>query len=374
MAEKPFGKLKMLPIFEPSLNKNEIKKNLINCIEKNWISSQGSFVKKFEKKIAKLHNVKYALAVSSCTSALHLALVSLGLKKNDEVICPALTFIAPANMIILSGFKINLVDINKETLNLDLIDLKKKINPNTKAIVVVHQFGHAADMDEIIKLSKKYKIKIIEDNAESMGGYYKNKILGSIGDIATLSFFANKIITTGEGGAILTNKKNIYKKCLMMRDHGMSIKKRYEHKMLGFNYRMTNLQAAVGISQINDFNKIIKIRNKQMNLYYSLLKGNKNFELRQFANWCTPVHWLMTIILKKKEDKKRIIKYLKDYKIECRPMINPVNKAKQFNHINLYFKNAMFISERSIHLPSSTNLSDEEIKKISTKVINFFNK
>ena len=364
----------MFPIFEPYLNHDEIKRSLLDCIDKNWISSQGSLVKAFEKKLANFHKIKYALVTSSCTSALHLALMSLGLNKNDEVICPALTFISPANMIILSGLKIKLVDIDKSTLTIDIKDLEKKISHKTKAIIVVHQFGHSANMDEIIKLSKKYNTKIIEDNAESMGGYYKDKILGTIGDISTLSFFANKIITTGEGGAILTNNKKIYKSCLMMRDHGMSLKKKYDHRMLGFNYRMTNLQAAVGISQIRNFSQILKKRNRQMKLYYELLKDNNNFQLREFANWCTPVHWLLTIILKNKKDRNNIINFLKDNNIESRPMINPVNKAKHFSNINLKYKNADFISERSLHLPSSTNLSEDEIYKISNKFINFFRK
>ena len=184
----------MFPIFEPYLNHDEIKRSLLDCIDKNWISSQGSLVKAFEKKLANFHKIKYALVTSSCTSALHLALMSLGLNKNDEVICPALTFISPANMIILSGLKIKLVDIDKSTLTIDIKDLEKKISHKTKAIIVVHQFGHSANMDEIIKLSKKYNTKIIEDNAESMGGYYKDKILGTIGDISTLSFLQIKLL------------------------------------------------------------------------------------------------------------------------------------------------------------------------------------
>tara|TARA_B100001093_G_C26786599_1_gene996968 strand:+ start:182 stop:1276 length:1095 start_codon:yes stop_codon:yes gene_type:complete len=362
----------MLPIFEPYLDKNEIKKLVNKCIDSNWISSQGSNIKKLESNISKYHKSKYALVTSSCTSALHLALLSLNLKHHDEVICPALTFISPANMILLSGLKIVLADINLETLTLDINDLKKKITNKTRAIIVVHQFGHSAEMDEISKICKKYKIKIIEDNAESLGGYYKNKMLGTIGDVATLSFFGNKIITTGEGGAIITNNKRIYQSCLVMRDHGMSLKKKYDHRMIGFNYRMTNLQAAVGMSQFKKLPKILKIRNKQMKLYYSLLSNNENFALRGFKNWCTPVHWLMTLILRDKKNKNKIIKFLKENNIEARPMINPVNRARHFRYIKNKFLNAEFISERSIHLPSSTNLKEINIERISKVILSFF--
>ena len=196
----------MIPIFVPYLNK-KAKKYVSQCIDTNWVSSQGTYIRKFEKALAKYHGVKYCIATSSCTSALHLAIKSLNLGKSDEVICPDLTFIAPANMIVLSEAKLKLVDINPETLAIDHKQIEKKITKKTKAIMVVHQFGHSADMDPIMKIAKKYNLRVIEDNAESIGGKYKGKKLGTIGDVATLSFYANKIITSGEGGALLTNSK-----------------------------------------------------------------------------------------------------------------------------------------------------------------------
>ena len=198
----------MIPISEPYLSK-KAKKYLNNCFDANWISSQGPYIKKFEKSLAKYHGVKNCILTSSCTTALHLALKSLNIREGDEVICPDLTFIAPANMIILSGAKLKLVDVDPSTLAIDHKQIEKKITKKTKAIIVVHQFGHSADMDPIMKIAKKYKLKVIEDNAESIGGKYKGKKLGTIGDVATLSFYANKIITCGEGGAILTKSKKL---------------------------------------------------------------------------------------------------------------------------------------------------------------------
>ena len=365
----------MINIFEPYLDKREIQKNINYCVANNWISSQGKFVKEFEKSLAKYHGVKYCISTSSCTTALHLSIKALDLKKDDEIICPSLTFIAPANMIILSGAKLVLVDIDRDTLTLDPNKIEKKITKKTKAILVVHQFGHAAHMDEIRKISKKYKLKIIEDNAESLGGSYKKKKLGTIGDVTTLSFYANKIITTGEGGAILTNSKKIANKCSILRDHGMSKKIRYKHLDLGFNYRLTNLQAAVGVSQVKNLKKILKKRNIQRVFYEKNLIDNKNFYFRKFSSWTTSIHWLFTIFLIDKKKRNRLIIFLKKNKIDVRPMIFPVNEAL---HMKKLFKSKDFpvareISYAGLHLPSSTDLSKREILFICKKINDFFN-
>ena len=365
----------MIPIFQPYLSKIA-KKNLDLAINTNWISSQGNFILKFEEKLKKYHNMKYCLVTSSCTSALHLSILSFGFKEGDEIICPSLSFIAPANMIVLSKLKLVLVDIDKDTLNLDLEKAEKKITKKTKAILIVHQFGHSADMEKLMALKKKYKLKIIEDNAESLGGKFKNKLNGTFGDITTLSFFANKIITTGEGGAILTNNKKLYIKCKEMRDHGMSIKKKYFHIRMGFNYRMTNMQAAIGLSQINEIRKILAIRNQQMKFYYSLLKNENYFIKRKFKNWCLPVHWLMTITLKKKNLRNKLIKYLKKRGIESRPMINPIEDAL---HLEKYRDRkqsivAKKISTNSLHLPSSTSLTANQISYICSTLNAYFKK
>ena len=309
---------------------------------------------------------------SSCTTALHLSLSALGIKKGDEVLCPALTFIAPANMIALTNAKIKLVDIDPLTYTIDPKLIEKKITKNTKAIIVVHQFGHAAKMDEIMKIAKKYNLKVIEDNAEGFCGYYKNKKLGTIGDMSTLSFYANKVITTGEGGAILTNNTKLAEKCKLLRDHGLQKKNSYKFVDLGFNYRMTNLQAAVGISQMMYLKKILTIRNRQMKLYYELLSKNPSIKMRKFSNWCKPVHWLTNISLKKQKLRDKLILFLKKNKIDARPMVPPVHHSTFFKK---FIKEKFIISERvsktSLHLPSSTQLEIKQIKKICKKINNF---
>jgi perosamine synthetase len=277
-------------------------------------------------------------------------------------------------MVLLANFNLRLVDIDSKTLTIDPIQLKKKITKRTKAIIIVHQFGHSAHMDEIMSICKKNNIFVIEDNAESLGGKYKGKLLGTFGDITTLSFFANKIITTGEGGAIITNSKKYYDLCSQMRDHGMSLKKKYFHTKLGFNYRMTNLQAAIGLSQISEYKKIINIRNKQLEFYNFNLKNlEKYIEIRSFQKWCQPVHWLMTIKIKKNGLRNNLLKFMKEKGVDCRQMVNPVFEAlylkKKFNPAE--FRNSINISKNSLHLPSGTSLTKYNIEYVC-KMLNFF--
>lgn len=363
----------MIPIFEPFLSGNE-KKYLMDCIDSTWISSQGKYITEFERLLADYHGLEYGIATSNCTTALHLAIKALGIGPGDEIICPDLTFIAPANMILLSGADLKLVDIDPETLAFDIELLEKAITAKTKAIIVVHQFGHAAPMDEIMALAQKHSLKIIEDNAESIGGKYKGKLLGTFGDISCFSFFGNKIITSGEGGALLTNNKELAVRCRELRDHGMASYKKYLHVDLGYNYRMTNMQAAIGLAQMERLPEILDIRNRQMKLYYELLADVPQIKLRSYASWCEPVHWLMTFALTEKYDRDKFLEYMYAKGVECRQMIYPVHQAMHL--VNLYndkdFKNSVSVSRQSVHLPSSSSLSDEHVHLICDTVKSFF--
>ena len=362
----------MIPIFEPYFTGNE-KKYLMDCIDTSWISSQGEYILKFEQALADYHDIDHAIVTSNCTTALHLSLKALGIGPGDEVICPDLTFIAPANMVVLSGAKLVLVDIHPETLTIDPDLLEKKITKRTKAIIIVHQFGHAAEMDEIMALAQKYNLKIIEDNAESIGATYNGKLLGTFGDVSTYSFFGNKIITTGEGGAVLTDDENIAIKCRELRDHGMNHKQKYHHVDLGYNYRMTNMQAAIGLAQIEKLDHILSLRKEQMNFYYNELENVEGISLRQFTDWCKPVHWMMTLTLDDKYNRDDFLLYMKRNGIDCRQMIHPVHRAEHFQKLFEFniFNNSEYISDRSVHLPSSTLLKKSEINKVSAIVKNY---
>ena len=367
--------LARIPIAEPLFFGNE-KKYLEDCINSNWISSQGGYIEKLEKALAGYHNLEHAVVTTNCTSSLHLSLKALGIREGHEVICPDLTFIAPANMIVLSGAELVLLDIDKTTLTIDPSLIERKITNKTKAIIIVHQFGHAAHMEEILSISKKYNIKVIEDNAESIGGKYKGKLLGTFGDLSTYSFYANKIITTGEGGAILTNNSEVALKCRELRDHGMNHKKKYHHTDLGFNYRMTNMQAAIGLAQIENIDEILNLRRQQMDLYYDELSSLQGITLRKFEDWCEPVHWLMTITLDKVYDRNNFISYMESRGIDCRQMINPVHHAEHFRdkYSDNDFVNSINISKQSVHLPSGLGLTKKQISYISESVNDFVKK
>ena len=360
----------MIPIFEPDLSGNE-KKYLGEAINSGWISSQGKFINHFEENFAKKFGKEYGVATSNCTTALHLSLIALGISRGDEVICPDLTFIAPANMITLTGAKPVLVDVEKDTLALDPSLVKKAITIKTKAIIVVHPFGHSARMKELEEIATLNKIPIVEDNAESPGGTYKGKILGSFGKISCFSFFANKILTTGEGGMILTDDQELYLYLKELRDHGMSRHRKYLHVALGFNYRMTNMQAALGLAQLERLDEILDKRHKQEKFYTELLSQSEKLIIRPKQNWAGTVHWMMTVQLKKEGMRDKILEFLIDNGIDCRQMVFPIHSAQ---HFRLEFDQKKFpvsnqISLNSIHLPSSTNLKRESIEKISQTLI-----
>ena len=273
----------------------------------------------------------------------------------------------------IAGAKLVLVDIHPETLTIDPQILEKKITKKTKAIIVVHHFGHAAHMDEIMSLATKNNVKIIEDNAESISATYKEKLLGTFGDVSTYSFFGNKIMTTGEGGAILTNNDETAIKCRELRDHGMSHKQKYHHLDLGYNYRMTNMQAAIGLAQMEKLDEILALRRSQMENYYNELSNVAGIKLRQYADWCEPVHWMMTITLDDRYDRDKFLDYMKKSKIDCRQMINPVHHADHFksNYTEHEFLNSVSISKQSAHLPSGLGLTKKQLKKTVKKIIRF---
>lgn len=359
----------MLPIFEPYLSERE-HSYVEDCLRTNWISSQGSYITRFEELLAAYHGVGHAVATSNCTTALHLALAAMGIGPGDEVICPALTFIAPANMIELAGARVVLADIDPETLNIDPEDMARRITQRTKAVIAVHQFGHAAPMDEIGALARTYGLRVIEDNAESPGGRYRGQLLGTLGDAACYSFFGNKILTTGEGGAVITDDPELAGLCRVLRDHGMSRERRYHHVALGFNYRMTNLQAAVGVGQMERVEEILDTRRRQLARYESLLDGLPGLSVRKFADWCEPVHWMMTVTLDEELDRDALLAFLRINGVDGRQMVNPVHHAEHFRSRwrPEEFPVAVDISRRSLHLPSSLTLTDDAMDRVAAVV------
>ena len=251
------SKFKFIPVSIPHVSNDDIH-SINKVIKKGWISSDGPEVKTFEKKFSKKINRKYSIAVSNGTAALEIAVKALGIKKNDEVIIPNFTIISNALAVIKQNAKPVLVDCDLETWNMNLDEIEKRINKKTKAIIVTHIYSFSNDMDKILKICKKYKIFLIEDAAEVLGLKYKNKMCGSFGDISTFSFYANKQVTCGEGGMISTNNRRLYEKCKSLRNLCFGKIQRFNHDDIGWNYRMTNIQAVLGINQLKRLDKIVQ--------------------------------------------------------------------------------------------------------------------
>ena len=306
---------KRIPLYEPSLSNDE-KRNVLKCLNKNWISSKGEFIKKFEDSFKKKFNYKFATVTTNGTTALHLSLLSLDIKKNDEVIVPNLTYIAPVNAVKYIGAKPILTDINSKTWLMNTKDILKKINKRTKAIILVHLYGSSYDLNEIKKIKKKYKIKIIEDCAEAIGTKFNKKYVGSVGDVSTFSFYGNKTISTGEGGMLITKKNFIYKQIVKFKSQGLDIFKKknnyYNHEVVGYNYRMTNICAAIGYSQLKQIDRFID-RKKKINKLYKKLLSNK-IEFQVIHPLCKSTFWLVTILFKNSSIRNKVVSYLKKKK------------------------------------------------------------
>jgi perosamine synthetase len=246
----------MIPVCIPLLGEKELE-NVIDCIKTNWISSKGKYVEEFEDKFAKYCGCKYGVTTTSGTTALHLALASIGVGKGDEVIIPASTMIATAFAVVYCDATPVLVDAEPETWNIDVAKIEEKITDRTKAIMPVHIYGHPCDMDPIMKLAKEHDLYVAEDAAEAHGAEYKGKKAGGIGDIGCFSFYANKIITTGEGGMVVTNDEEIAERAKSLRNLSFPKEKRiYLHSEVGYNYRMTNIQAAIGLAQFERIDEL----------------------------------------------------------------------------------------------------------------------
>jgi perosamine synthetase len=254
-----------IPVYQPSLKGNE-KKYVNECLDSTWISSKGKFVNQFENAFAEYVGVKHAATVSNGTVAIHLALLALGIGEGDDVIVPTLTYIASVNSIAYTGANPVFVDSLQDSWQIDPADVVKKITPRTKAIMAVHLYGHPCDMDALMEICKKHDLFLIEDCAEAIGTLYKGKHVGTFGDISTFSFFGNKTITTGEGGMVVTNDETLHDRSLHFKGQGLAKHRQYWHDVIGYNYRMTNICAAIGLAQLEQIEQVL-IEKKKSSRY-----------------------------------------------------------------------------------------------------------
>ena len=367
---------KFIPVNTPLINNSDAL-SVSKSIKSGWISSEGPSVKEFEKKIAKFLDRKFGCAVSSGTAALEIAIRSLGLKKNDEVIMPSFTIISNAMAIVNSSAKPILVDVNLNTWNIKLEDIEKKITKKTKCLMIPHIYGLSNDMDEIMKIAKKYNLYVIEDAAEVLGLKYKNKPCGSFGDISILSFYANKHITTGEGGMLLTNNLNLNNNFKDLRNLCFGSKNnRFNHYDISWNYRYTNIQASLGLNQLKRIDKIVKKKHEIGNYYFKHFKDIKNVILQpNKLSYCKNIYWVFGIVIKKnnKNNIKEVIKKLTSNNIGTRPFFWPMHKQDAFKKKG-YFKNinlpnSEFISKNGFYLPSGLGLTLKELKFVKDTVL-----
>lgn len=361
------NKVRSFPVASPEIGEEELA-NVIDAISTGYISSVGKYIEQFENKFEEYIGQGYAVAVSSGTSALQLALSTLNLSKDDEVILPNFTFGGSINSIINSGATPVLADINIDNWTIDLNEIKKKITNKTKAIMPVHIYGQPSEMDEICEIAKKNKLLIIEDCAEAIGARYKDKIIGSHGDSSCFSFFANKTLTTGEGGMALFKKKDDAEKAKILRDHGMSKKKKYWHDFLGFNYRMTNMQAAIGVAQIKKIDILLKNKKKIFEYYDNKFRDNSRIFLLPKNSWSENSYWIYTIRIKGFSETKRdkFIINLKNRGVDCRPGFYPLHLMKPYKpYAKGDLKNSISVSKNSVSLPSAPNLTHQDQDFIS---------
>ncbi|MCB2141095.1 DegT/DnrJ/EryC1/StrS family aminotransferase [bacterium] len=359
-----------LPVMEPSLGGNELK-YVSECITSNWISSQGSYVKTFEKEFAEFIGIDYALTTTSGTTALHLALTALGVGPGDEVIVPDLTFAASANVVIHAGAIPVFVDVSPEHWTMDPAIIESAVTAKTKAIMPVHLYGHPCDMDPIMEISRKYNLYVVEDCAEALGARYNGQAMGTLGDVGCFSFFSNKVITTGEGGMVVTRDPDLHKRMLVFRDHGMSKTKRYWHEVAGFNYRMTNLQAAVGLAQLEQIGAFLDKRREISVNYNAQLEGIPGLTLPPEKPWAKNIYWLYSILVDEVESgisRDELIQGLACEGIETRPFFFPLHHQPPYRSTSAVFPIAEKLAAHGISLPSSNNLSPDEINRVCENI------
>lgn len=356
-----------IPVNTPLLNGNELK-YVTECIETGWISSEGPFITKFEEKFSAYVGCEYGIAVSNGSAALDIAIKALNIGIGDEVIMPAFTIISPAQSVVTAGATPILVDSDTDTWNMDVAQIEAKITSRTKAILVVHIYGLPVDMDPIMALAKKYNLKIIEDAAEVHGQTYNGKMCGSFGDISIFSFYPNKHITTGEGGMLLTNDKALAERCKKLRNLCFEPNgPRFIHHELGWNYRMTNLQAALGLAQLEQIDRFIEIKRKMGTAYQnqlSFLKENGYQLPLAKTDFATNIYWVFGLVAPTEQEKERLVNYLTENKIGTRPFFWCIHEQPVFKNMGLFEGESYPVSEKlarnGFYIPSGLGLTDEQ--------------
>ncbi len=364
----------MIPVCTPSLGGKE-REYILDCLQTNWISSNGKYISSFEEAFSSYCGQKYGITTTNGTTALHLALVALGIKPQDEVIMPSFTIASTAFAVIYCGAKPVFVDSEFDTWNIDPSLIESKITKKTKAIMPVHIYGHPCDMAPIMALAKKYKLAVIEDAAEAHGAEYKKQKVGSFGILSCFSFYGNKIITTGEGGMVLTSNKKLAQRCRYLKNLTFQEPKRFWHKEIGFNYRMTNLQAALGLAQFEQINRFVENRRANAQLYNTLLSGIPGIRLPIERPTMKNVYWMYGIVLEKKFglSREQLRSSLKERGIETRNFFIPMHQQPIIKKMGLVSSRERYpiaeeLGRRGMYLPSGSDLKEKEVEYICASI------
>jgi perosamine synthetase len=367
-----------IPVNEPLLTGNE-KKYVTDCIETGWISSEGAYVSRFENRFATFVHRDFGIAVSSGSVALDTAITALGLGPHDEVIMPTFTIISCAAAIIRSGAIPVLVDCDEKTWNMNVHEIKSRITPRTKAIMVVHIYGLPVDMDPIITIAEENNLLIIEDAAEAHGQMYNGLPCGSFGDISIFSFYPNKLVTTGEGGMIVTNSEEIAQKCRLYRNLYFQPGRRFVHTELGWNFRLTNIQAALGLAQLEQINRFIKIKQHLGSTYTNLLRNITKIQLPiEGTKYADNLYWVYGIVIHDDIDldAEAAMSKLKTFNIGTRPFFWPMHEQPIFQKMGLFKGESYPVAERiarnGFYLPSGLTLTDDQIDRVSQAMRSIF--
>ena len=370
---------KYIPVCEPCLDGNE-KKYVMDCMETGWISSSGKYVKAFEESFSAYCDCNYGVAVCNGTVSLHLALTALGIGKGDEVIIPNFTMIASAYAVCYTGAKPVFVDADADTWNIDTNKIEEKITKNTKAIMPVHIFGNPCNMSKIEEIAKKYNLYIIEDAAEAHGALYNGKKVGSFSDIASFSFFANKNLTTGEGGMVVMKDEKYYDKCRYLKNMSFPINapRIYQHNDIGFNYRMSNIHAAIGLAQVEKADEYRDMRIKNHNLYKKYLSEVDGITFQKDEENSLNVNWMNTILLDTKKyghSKEELIEHLKNNGVDTRLLFTGMHRQKCLLDFGCNCQGEYPVTDNltqnGFYLPSASNLSEDDIKYICNLIKEF---
>jgi perosamine synthetase len=372
--------MEFIPVNEPLLNGNE-KKYLCECIDTGWISSEGPFVKEFEQKMSATVHRKYGIAVSNGTAALEVAAQALGIGEGDEVIMPTFTIISCAMAVTKLGAVPVLVDSDINTWNMNVDEIEARITDRTKAILIVHLYGLPVEVDKVLELAKKYNLKVIEDAAEMHGQTYKGRPCGSFGDISTFSFYPNKHVTTGEGGMVVTDDEELAERCRMLRNLCFRKDVRYVHDEISDNYRFTNLQAAVGLAQLERLDEFIE-RKRAMGKYYTEKLSSIEGLLLPIpkTDYADNIYWVYGIVLDKeiKADNKDIQKLLAEEGIGTRTFFWCMHEQPVYQKMGLFqnesYPNAEYLARKGFYIPSGLALTREQMDEVVDKVIHVMNK